>query len=51
MILLLKKNQHLWDLSDVEEADKMRIAAKKGSRAETRIQEENESDLLMHQPV
>ena len=51
MILFLKKNKDLWDLSDVVEADKMRIAAKKGCRAETRIQEDNESELLMHEPV
>ena len=51
MILFLKKNKDLWDLSDVVEADKMRIAATKGCRAETRIQEDNESELLMHEPV
>ena len=51
MILFLKINKDLWDLSDVVEADKMRIAAKKGCRADTRIQEDNESELLMHEPV
>ena len=32
MILFLKKNHDLWDLSDVVEADKLRIQAKAGSR-------------------
>ena len=44
MILFFKKNQDLSDLRDVVEADKMRIAAKKGTRAENRIEEENEHD-------
>ena len=48
---VLGKNQDLWDLSDVVEADKMRIVAKNGCRAETRIQEDNESELLMHELV
>ena len=47
MILFLKKNRDLWDLRDVVEADKKRVAADKESRAERRIAEANSLEILM----
>ena len=47
MILFLKKNHDLWDLSDVVEADRLRLQAKAESRAANRIREENDFNLLM----
>ena len=38
MILFLKNNQYLWDASDVVEADKRRVKAEKGSKAEKELQ-------------
>ena len=49
--LVSKKNEDLWDLSDVVEADQKRIAAKKGTRADNMIEEENEHDNLMQDLV
>ena len=47
MILFLKKNRDPWDLRDVVEADKRRVAADKESRAEKRIAEANSLEILM----
>ena len=43
----MKKNHDLWDLSDVVEADKLRLQGKADSRAVNRMREENEFQSLM----
>ena len=44
---ILKKNQDMWNLRYVMEADKRRVKVEKESKVEKRITEEKELDLLM----